>query len=240
MARIHTKIPSSCFRLSKARIRLRTPPLQSNPAYNSIKATQKNVKYYEHEFGSSFSSDTPRSSEENCQKGESKEGNRIMVVVDGSQQAKGALQWALSHTVQKEDTIILLHIAKPLICGPHSESEINPKVYGFLYSLKSVCQTKRPGVEVEIIAITGKEKGPKIVEQSKEQKVSLLVLGHQKRSKAWRFWMRWAGKNRSSQGVVDYCIQNSDCMTIAVRRKSRKLGGYLITTKRHNNFWLLA
>ncbi|XP_023526546.1 uncharacterized protein LOC111790014 [Cucurbita pepo subsp. pepo] len=41
-------------------------------------------------------------------------------------------------------------------------------------------------------------------------------------------------------GAVEYCIQNASCMAIAVRRKSKKLGGYLITTKRQKDFWLLA
>lgn len=41
-------------------------------------------------------------------------GNRVMVVVDSSLEAKGALEWALSHTVQsQDDTIVLLHVAKP-------------------------------------------------------------------------------------------------------------------------------
>ena len=119
MVRVHNIFPSSCLRISKARFRVRSPPLQSNPAYNSIKASCKNDQYYEHE--SSFSSDAPRSSVDSSEKGECKEGNRIIVVVDECQHAKGALQWALSHTVQKEDTIILLHIAKPLICGKFIE-----------------------------------------------------------------------------------------------------------------------
>ncbi|KMT10846.1 hypothetical protein BVRB_5g113500 isoform A [Beta vulgaris subsp. vulgaris] len=240
MVRVHTKNSASCFRISKARIRVRSPPLQSNPAYNSIKAGHKNHQYFENDCGSSFNSDTNGSSEENSENGEPKEGNRIMVVVDASQEANGALHWALSHTVQKEDTVILLHITKPSKNGSHSEGDIDPKAYGLPYSLKSVCQSKRPGVQVEVLALEGKAKGPIIVDQAKEQKASLLVLGHRRRSKAWRFWMRWAGRNRSSHSVVDYCIQNADCMTIAVRRKNKKLGGYLITTKRHKNFWLLA
>lgn len=40
-------------------------------------------------------------------------GNKIMVVVDSSLEAKGALEWALSNTIQTQDTIILLHVAKP-------------------------------------------------------------------------------------------------------------------------------
>jgi len=95
-------------------------------------------------------------------------------------------------------------------------------------------------VQVEGVELTGKEKGPVIVDQAKKQKVTLLVLGHRRRPIAWRLLHRWFGRKRSSQSIVDYCIQNADCMTVAVRRKSRRLGGYLITTKRHKNFWLLA
>ncbi|KAK9669088.1 hypothetical protein RND81_13G108300 [Saponaria officinalis] len=228
-----------CFKIGKARIQVRSPTLKSNSPYNSIKSSHKS-DYYD-DCGLRLSGDTPRrSSDENSGKGNAKNGNRIMVVVDATQEAKGALQWTLSHTVQKEDTIILLHIAKPLKKGLNSEGDINPKVYDMLYSLKSVCQSKRSEVQVEVVAVAGKDKGPIIVEQAKEQKTSLLVLGHRRRSLAWRFVMRWARRNQSSHAVVDYCIQNADCMTIAVRRNSKKLGGYLITTKRHKNFWLLA
>lgn len=40
-------------------------------------------------------------------------GNKIMVVVDSSFEAKGALEWALSHTVQTQDTVVLVHVARP-------------------------------------------------------------------------------------------------------------------------------
>jgi nucleotide-binding universal stress UspA family protein len=77
------------------------------------------------------------------------------------------------------------------------------------------------------------------VEEAKKQGVALLVLGQKKRSTTWRLLMMWAG-NRVTGGVVEYCIQNAHCMAIAVRRKSNKTGGYMITTKRHKDFWLLA
>lgn len=97
-------------------------------------------------------------------------------------------------------------------------------------------------VEIEVAVVEGKEKGPTIVEEARKQGVSLLVLGQKKRSMTWRLIMMWAA-NRVAAGssdMVEYCIQNADCMAIAVRRKSKKLGGYLITTKRHKDFWLLA
>ncbi|MED6208983.1 hypothetical protein PIB30_050151 [Stylosanthes scabra] len=45
--------------------------------------------------------------------GETGGGNRVMVVVDSSFEAKGALDWALSHTIQREDSVVLVHVAKP-------------------------------------------------------------------------------------------------------------------------------
>ena len=92
-----------------------------------------------------------------------------------------------------------------------------------------------------MVELGKKEKGPTIVEEAKKQGVALLVLGQKKRSTTWRLLMMWAGSNHiGGGGVVEYCIQNANCMAIAVRRKSKKVGGYLITTKRQKDFWLLA
>jgi len=44
-------------------------------------------------------------------------GNKIMVVVDSSFEAKGALDWALSHTVQSQDTLVLVHVTRPNMEG---------------------------------------------------------------------------------------------------------------------------
>jgi nucleotide-binding universal stress UspA family protein len=101
-------------------------------------------------------------------------------------------------------------------------------------------------VEVEVLLLEGKESGAIIVEEAKTQRVSLLVLGQERKRSIWwklikRCWTnRWKRRTSGGGEVVDYCIQKAGCMTIAVRRKSRRLGGYLITTKLHKNFWLLA
>lgn len=89
----------------------------------------------------------------------------------------------------------------------------------------------------------GKDKGPAIVEAAKKQEAALLVVGQKKRSVTWRLMLMWAGHRGAAGGggaVAEYCVQNATCMAIAVRRKSKKLGGYLITTKRQKDFWLLA
>ncbi|KAL7114823.1 hypothetical protein ACP275_04G145700 [Erythranthe tilingii] len=163
-------------------------------------------------------------------------GNRVMVVIDSGPESKRALEWALSHTVQSRDTIILFHVAKQ---DRRGNGEIDERAYDLLRSAKNTCHLKRPEVNVEMAVQQGKEKGATIVEEAKRLKVSLLVMGHRKQSLLRRLQMIWTSK-RSRSRVVDYCIQNANCMTIAVRRNNRKYGGYFITTKRHKNFWLLA
>ncbi|KAL2479124.1 Adenine nucleotide alpha hydrolase-like superfamily protein [Forsythia ovata] len=170
-------------------------------------------------------------------KSESECGNRVMVVVDSSPEAKGALEWALSHTVQARDTIILLHVAKQ---DENCNEEINQRAYEVLHSMKNICQLRRPEVHVEMAIREGKEKGEIIVEEAKHRGVLLLVLGQRKHSIIWRLQRVCSTGLRKKNRVVDYCIQNANCMTIAVRRKNKKYGGYLITTKSHKNFWLLA
>ncbi|XP_030455356.1 uncharacterized protein LOC115676544 [Syzygium oleosum] len=167
-------------------------------------------------------------------------GNRVMVVVDSSLEAKGALEWALSHTIQsQDDTIVLLCVAKPY--EGECRRQIDGRARELLLSMKSMCQKRRPGVQVEVIIREGKNnKGPIIVEEAKQRRVSLLAIGQRKRSMMWQLTRRWSGRWLRRGGVVEHCIENATCMTVGVRRKSKSLGGYLITTKRHKNFWLLA
>ncbi|CAN0896224.1 hypothetical protein LINGRAHAP2_LOCUS18353 [Linum grandiflorum] len=176
-------------------------------------------------------------------------GRKVMIVVDSSAEAKVALQWALSHTVQTHDSLLLLHVAKPSTNHHHQGlmKGRGSRGYELVSSLKKMSQMKRPEVEIEALIVEGKEKGPAILEEAKKQEVALLVLGQRKRSSmTWRLIMMWASNKLANAagagagGVVEYCIQNAECMAIAVRRKSKKHGGYLITTKRHKDFWLLA
>lgn len=96
-------------------------------------------------------------------------------------------------------------------------------------------------VQVGMEFLQGKDMGRVIVEEAKKQRVSLLVLGQRKQSPFLSLVKKFSTKKRRNHGgIVEFCIQNSSCPTIAVRRKSKKLGGYLITTKSHKNFWLLA
>jgi nucleotide-binding universal stress UspA family protein len=101
-------------------------------------------------------------------------------------------------------------------------------------------------VRVELSLVEGKDRGPAIVEAARKQGVSLLVVGQKKRSVTWRLLSMWmasmkgATASAAGTGTADYCVQNAACMALAVRRKSRRGGGYLITTRRQRDFWLLA
>ena len=100
-------------------------------------------------------------------------------------------------------------------------------------------------VRVELSLAEGKDRGPAIVEAARKQGVSLLVVGQKKRSVTWRLLSMWmAGVKGAAGGAsaadYDYCVQHAACMALAVRRKSRRGGGYLITTRRQRDFWLLA
>ncbi|XP_042434510.1 uncharacterized protein LOC122020590 [Zingiber officinale] len=182
--------------------------------------------------------------------GKGRGGRRIVVAVEVEAEAKGAVQWALSHSLHDDDTLVLVAVVKPPSrssdqCDHHKERNSR---YQLLYALQSICHSRRPEIQVEVLVVEGREAGPAIVEAARRQMASLLVLGQRQRwrSMAWRLvavlWSDGGGSSRvrSSGGdVVDYCIQNASCMTLSVRKKGKR-GGYLITTKHHKNFWLLA
>ncbi|KAJ8494025.1 hypothetical protein OPV22_015746 [Ensete ventricosum] len=169
-------------------------------------------------------------------------GRRIMVVVDPSPEAKAALQWALSHSVRSDDTVVLVQNVRPSCKhGERLQRERDPKGFELLHAMKSICRANKPEVQVEMAMVEGEERGPAILEEASKQGASLLVMGQQHRSMAWRLITAWAGNKAGGGDTVDYCIRNAACMAAAVRRKSsRGGGGYLITTKRHKDFWLLA
>ncbi|AQK39934.1 uncharacterized protein LOC100278265 [Zea mays] len=168
-------------------------------------------------------------------------GRKVMVAAadGGGEEARTALQWALSHAVRPCDTVVLLDVAS-------GKNRRDPRGSPHLEALRSICQAKRPEVCVELsLAEGGKDRGPAIVEAARKQGVSLLVVGQKKRSVTWRLLSMWIAGVKGGGGggytsAADYCVQHAACMALAVRRKSRRGGGYLITTRRQRDFWLLA
>ncbi|KAB2093174.1 hypothetical protein ERO13_A02G073300v2 [Gossypium hirsutum] len=159
---------------------------------------------------------------------------RVMVLVDKSSHSRHAMMWALTHVANKGDLLTLLHVIPPTPNCSHS-----PSSFTYLAnSLGSLCKACKPEVEVEVLII----QGPKlwtVKSQVKKLGVSVLVVGQRRQSPLLTLCL---GGSRQNDEFVEQCIKTIDrhCLTIGVRRQRNGLGGYLITTRWLNNFWLLA
>ncbi|KAA3453316.1 universal stress protein PHOS32 [Gossypium australe] len=174
MGRTGARLPGFCLNRIRPHVRVKPPPILAKPNQDSSKTDQKD------EISGKVGEDRSR----NGEKTGFLIGRKIMIVVDSSIEAKGALQWALSHTVQCHDTLVLLHVTKPSKQVPNTNEDHDknraPRASEPVSSLKNMCKQKRPEVEVEVAVVEGKEKGPTIVEEAKKQGVALLVLGQKK------------------------------------------------------------
>lgn len=151
---------------------------------------------------------------------------RVMVVVDETSKSKHAMMWALTHVTNNGDWLTLLHIISP------DSSSSSPSL---ARSLASLCKVSKPQVEVEAVLIQG-PKVETVLSQVKKLEVSVLVLGQKK-----PFPMITCLFGRSNtEEFVEKCINKAECLTIGVRKQSKNMGGYLISTRWQKNFWLLA
>ncbi|KAL3367754.1 hypothetical protein AABB24_008889 [Solanum stoloniferum] len=200
-----TRMPNFCLNRIRPHVQIRSPPIQAknniieeknDPSLAMIPASVPEEKVV---AGDDVALPTPVI------------GRKIMILVDSSLEAKNALQWALTHTVQSHDLLVLLYVTKPPSSfskqDEDSKKEINPRIFEFLASMKNICKMKRPEIQVEVAVAQGKEKGPIIVEESKKHDVSLLVLALRPEEKVydvafdydvgpWRsggcwWWRRW-------------------------------------------------
>ncbi|KAK1436439.1 hypothetical protein QVD17_02219 [Tagetes erecta] len=151
---------------------------------------------------------------------------RVMVVVDQSLHSKHAMLWALTHVTNQGDMLTLLHIQNTPILPPNF----------LVTSLGTLCKACKPEVEVEALVIQGGPKLETVVSQVKKLEVSVLVLGQKSSSPIFRC----LGGMSSTEKFVEQCINTVECLTIGVRKQSKGIGGYLISTRWHKDFWLLA
>lgn len=165
---------------------------------------------------------------------------RVMIVVDHSREARLAMLWALSHLVQREDSVALIQVMPPQKNSTrHSQvkeprTKLHSKASELGLSLQMLCTSRKPEVCTEVLLVEGTDKGPTIVSQAKKLEASVLVMGQRKPTLFQRLLQR------NNDALVDYCIENAECLTLAVRKKSKQAGGYLINSKWQKNFWLLA
>ncbi|KAL6840151.1 hypothetical protein ACP4OV_029961 [Aristida adscensionis] len=162
--------------------------------------------------------------------GEAAARKRVMVVVDESSGAKHAMMWALTHVANRGDFLTLLHVL------PHAGGGGAAEASSLANSLGTLCKASRPEVEVEALVIQG-PKLATVLSQVKKLEASVLVLSQCRPSPFC--WLSCFLRS-SSEEFVEQCINQAECLTLAVRKQSKGVGGYLVSTRWQKNFWLLA
>ncbi|TVU36333.1 hypothetical protein EJB05_18265 [Eragrostis curvula] len=153
---------------------------------------------------------------------------RVMVLVDDSSGAKHAMMWALTHVANKGDFLTLLHVLPHAGAGGEEASSL-------ANSLGTLCKASRPEVEVEALVIQG-PKLATVLSQVKKLEAAVLVISQCRPSPCWlSCFLRSSGEE-----FVEQCINQAECLTLAVRKQSKGMGGYLVSTRWQKNFWLLA
>lgn len=129
-----TRLPGFCLNRIRPHARVRSPPMQQKAKHvdttSATKIDQKTEEY-------SCSACEEKSDDGVVKPAGSVIGRKIMIVVDSSLEAKGAVQWALTHTVQNQDTIVLLHVMKPSKQGCETHHIPHCFVFCFLFFLTS-------------------------------------------------------------------------------------------------------
>ncbi|XP_043706923.1 uncharacterized protein LOC122656471 [Telopea speciosissima] len=187
---------------------------------------------------------------------------KVMVIADPTRESAGALQWALSHAVLENDELFLLHVDQPIswrntfstfLRKPSSQGfpNTNSLMEGsggdnvdFLDLMKSACETAQPKVKVYIerVESDGKDKASTILSKSRMLSIEVLVIGQRRSLSNAILGCRLNGGHARGTRVIDtaeYLIENSKCTCIGVQKKGQN-AGYLLNTKKHRNFWLLA
>ncbi|XP_022157974.1 uncharacterized protein LOC111024572 [Momordica charantia] len=114
----------------------------------------------------------------------------------------------------------------------------------FLEEMKKACKIAHPKLDVRTVRVEleGRDKATMIMAQTKALGIDLLVIGQRRSLSTAILGYRRAGgamKGAKMLDTAEYLIENSKCTCVAVQRKGQN-AGYLLNTKTHRNFWLLA
>jgi len=132
-----------------------------------------------------------------------------MVAVDGSQEARNALEWAVNHST-KDDLIIIVTIVSNAFNESQFKVQVIEKAKEVLQS--SIVYCKENGVQCKPFLIDEASSiREEILEQAKNKQVDFLVVGN-----------RGLGAlERTSVGSVsDFAVRNSEVSVIVVKYTS--------------------
>ncbi|XP_071713960.1 uncharacterized protein [Rutidosis leptorrhynchoides] len=191
---------------------------------------------------------------------------KVMVVAEPTRESAAALHYVLSHVIFENDILYLLHVENPTFwmnrisyfmkqasMSTHTNAAgesggSNDGVGGgciggnidFLEHMKNACELVQPKLKVKALKIESeaRDKGYVIISQTKMLEIDLLVVG--KRQSLANAILRQRKNGLMIRGdTAEYLLEHSECTCVAVQRKGQT-GGYLLHTKTHRNFWLLA
>lgn len=102
-----TRIPSFCLNRIRPHVQIRPPPI--------LVKNNNNINEEKNDPSLALPAPVPEAkvSGDDVAKPTLVIGRKIMILVDSSLEAKNALQWALTHTVQSHDLLVLLYVTKP-------------------------------------------------------------------------------------------------------------------------------
>ncbi|CAH8338714.1 unnamed protein product [Eruca vesicaria subsp. sativa] len=122
-------------------------------------------------------------------------------------------------------------------------SEIGQAEGNFLEQMKRICEIAQPKVRVhtECITMDG-VKATAILLHGDKLGVEVIIIGQRRTISSSLLGSRRPGGSLiGSKGIdtAEYLIENSKCTCVGVQKKGQN-GGYVLNTKTHKNFWLLA
>ncbi|AQK65196.1 uncharacterized LOC100277504 [Zea mays] len=114
----------------------------------------------------------------------------------------------------------------------------------FMEEMCAACKARYPRARVNAErvepATEGREaKAQTILAESQRRGVELLVIGLRRASSFFGLRSPSGSSSRGHDSTAEFLIEHSKCLCVSVQKKGQN-AGYLLNTKTHKNFWLLA
>ncbi|KAL6641042.1 hypothetical protein ACP70R_019223 [Stipagrostis hirtigluma subsp. patula] len=113
----------------------------------------------------------------------------------------------------------------------------------FMEAMRAACSARYSrarvrGVRVEPATDGREAKAQTILAESQRRGFELLVIGL-RRVSSFLGLRSASGSSRGHDTTPEFLIEHSKCLCVSVQKKGQN-AGYLLNTKTHKNFWLLA
>ncbi|XP_074572207.1 uncharacterized protein LOC141828647 [Curcuma longa] len=142
------------------------------------------------------------------------ESQKVVVVVEEADVARGALQWAVNNFIRGGDSITLLYVC-PSTRSKKKQRSYRLKGFQLALSFKDLCNGIAEA-KVEIIVTEG-DKGALVVSTVADIGASTLVVGLHDKSFLYK------------NSMVNTGTRNLNCRILAIRQSSKSHHGFLNT-----------